>query len=583
LTIQTALVAQLLPLQAKFKKNINFMSQNKKIFSSSVLFYAILFIFSFSLLFAPQIVHGQEAHDWSSWEIIPSECLTKDGDCNLNSFVNLFVNLSYIMLKVTPYLAMLMMIIGGFSLIVAGGKQERVQTGKRVITSVLLGTVIIIGLAWVLSFFVVSALTGDTDQESGKIFKGYSAIWEKEWWGGGESMVYPINSGCCVVNGVGCKEMTKEECQNIKNLFPSADPQFMGENQFCDQYTSSCKNYTIPGCCVSLAVDGPCGYPGANGCLDYNNTQYATTSCQNLGICLGKILGEPPDESKTGCCISDDSCFMTSYQNCYASFQLGTNCNSIEECTNASGCCIYETGCHANKINCGGIWSTSDCGALSSECATGCCEIPDNCTNDTTRGWCGTFDNEIFSEGVPCLAGCIGGCCQGNCTDNKINWNCPFTDPSLEYVDNDCSTVGACTNGCCRFNNATLCTDDVTQGDCDGHFWAGFACGGIGDCNLGCCYNPNDNHTCYQNVASGYCVLDVIGGIFNGTADCSGLNECDTGPGCCVIGGGGPPDYNCQNLTSTQTRAYCENILGGLLNRGVACEDDPPYSGICFP
>lgn len=558
------------------------MSKNKKTFFSSALFIVILLIFSFSLLLAPQTAYGQEAHDWNSWEIIPSECLGDAADCNLNSFVNLFVNLSYILLKILPYVAMLMMIMVGFNFISAGGNPEKIQSSKKMLYSVFLGIIIIIALAWCYSYFIVYALTCNPDKEescTGKIFQGYPSVWEKEWWGGGEPMQYPIGSGCCVVNGVGCKEMTREACQDVKNLFPSSDPQFMGDNQFCDQYISTCKNYTIPGCCISLAVGGSCGYPGSNGCLDYNDTQYTSTPCQNLGTCL-EILGEPPEESETGCCITSNSCDMSSYQSCSGGFQVGTNCGNIEECN--TGCCIGQTSCENNKINCDGIWKTTDCSVHTLDCATGCCETISNCTNDTTRGYCESLDDENFTEGAPCLTGCIGGCCQGNCTDNKIDGNCPWTEATLRYVDNDCNSVGACTNGCCRFNNTTQCTNDVSQGDCDGQFWAGFTCDAIDICDLGCCYDPSGNYNCYQSVASAYCSFDVIGGIFDVTADCSGLNECDTGPGCCVIDGGSP-NYNCQNLTSTQTRAYCENVLGGLFNQGVTCENDPPYSGICFP
>ncbi|MFH0804941.1 MAG: hypothetical protein V1916_01965, partial [Patescibacteria group bacterium] len=102
---------------------------------------------------AAQTVY-QTIHYPAGWEIIPVECLgnQKAGECSVNSFVQLFVNLAGIMLKVSPTLAMLMLIYGGFTWMISGGRSESVQKGKLIITSTIIGVVLIIGVGWGLSF-----------------------------------------------------------------------------------------------------------------------------------------------------------------------------------------------------------------------------------------------------------------------------------------------------------------------------------------------------------------------------------------------------------------------------------------------
>jgi len=569
------------------------MDQNKKIFSSSTLFYAILFVFSFSLLFAPQTAYGQEGHDWNSWEIIPSECLTKDGDCNLNSFVNLFVNLSYIMLKITPYLAMLMMIIGGFSLIVAGGKQERVQTGKRVITSVLLGTVIIIGLAWVLSFFVVSALTGDTDQESGKIFKGYSAIWEKEWWGGGESMVYPPGTGCCVVNDYGCEEMIEDDCNNLKSIYPDSDIFWQGENRFCDEYSAICLNYT-QGCCVSIEAlsgyePGGCWWPHPEkGCIGLPTTVHNETACNFNGYCdqdtiKGNQEAGEPGEGTQGCCVQTDTCNMVDISDCPSgsNFQTGINCSDIGVCN--TGCCVSQNSCFAGKINCEqgkikGLYSTGDC--QSGDCDTVCC-IQDlggnnNCYTHITTLWCNDVLNgekDPFLSLPDCVAasGCFDGCCQDTCTQGNVDGSCAqYTYDANNNCDNNIYCVGIC----CIYQGATDCMDNVPKSQCQAPHQdlsgGGVIqpCSNYPECQTGCCVNSTDN-TCIDSIIQQACWDSGGTGYYPESTCANATTLCDTG--CCEL-----PDGSCNDWN----RMQCDDNSGEFTT-GTTCNSLSDCSGCC--
>ena len=153
----------------------------------------------------------------SGWEIVPKECLDAFGDCNINSFVQLFVNLAGIMMKVAPTLALVAFVVGGVFFIGSGGNQTRLETGKKILSSTVIGVLLIIGVGWLMSFFIVAALTGDTKQTAGKIFSG---PWQQDWWTAKstDTEATPISPGCCFIDNLGCQSnVSQSDCNNIKN------------------------------------------------------------------------------------------------------------------------------------------------------------------------------------------------------------------------------------------------------------------------------------------------------------------------------------------------------------------------------
>lgn len=60
--------------------------------------------------------------------------------CQINDFINLFVYLSKWGMSILAMLATLMMIYGGFSFLIAGGRASKVDEGKRVILGTIIGT-----------------------------------------------------------------------------------------------------------------------------------------------------------------------------------------------------------------------------------------------------------------------------------------------------------------------------------------------------------------------------------------------------------------------------------------------------------
>lgn len=174
--------------------------------------------------------------------------------CGLEDFVQLFVNLAQWGWWIFPSLALLLFIWGGFTLLTSAGNSERIQQGKRMLTSVLIGGLIILVLAWVITGLVVWLLTGSKE--------GVIPGTGKPWHGGEEATP---ETGCCVFAEVGCRDSLNEEtCKNsvvqindfgdLKNI----SGVFQGQATKCSGITD-CQNLAV-GCCVTLSSPGELNY-----------------------------------------------------------------------------------------------------------------------------------------------------------------------------------------------------------------------------------------------------------------------------------------------------------------------------------
>ncbi|MFA5051538.1 MAG: pilin [Patescibacteria group bacterium] len=553
-------------------------------------------VVALAALVIPAVTRAAESS--SGFQIIPPECLgdQKNAECNLNSFVQLFINLAQVALKLLPYLAMIMMIWAGFNLIMAGGNPEKIQQGKKMITSVVVGVIIIIFLAWAFGNFIVFVLTGSTN-----IFPDYGTPFSKEWWGGGVANPHQPNAGCCYVEDYGCKEMTQTDCTAISGTYGGASVQFMGENQFCSEYPAVCKNYTI-GCCVpDDTTDKTCYWPDSKtGCINWPTTYHSNTACNFLGQDCDPALIQgtsTASETGTGCCIQPNTCTTTTSANCPSggTFKPGVSCTDETECI--IGCCIGQSSCSDSKINCtSNIYVPQTCKEardILGLCLTGCC-IQDpggnnNCYNNYTAGYCTTVGG-IFNNDISCsqFTSCTDGCCQETCTDGNIDGSCA----NLTYdINNTCSANTSCAPVCCLYQNALTCSSAVSQqtclppnnqtilggpgGACPTNAGqqcetgtcrntttgacvspvARIACTGTftaassppdPQCVTGCCVNPNNDLTCHESYTQAQCTL--AGGTFSSGAACSTVGDCS---GCCVELDN---DYNC---FEPLTRAKC--------------------------
>ena len=74
------------------------------------------------------------------------------GDCSLNNFVQLTVNVAQWILGVTGSLALLAFVYGGVLFLVSAGSSERVNKAKQVIIGAVIGVVIVFASYMIIGF-----------------------------------------------------------------------------------------------------------------------------------------------------------------------------------------------------------------------------------------------------------------------------------------------------------------------------------------------------------------------------------------------------------------------------------------------
>lgn len=552
-------------------------TRNKKILLALLTLFFIVFSFSTTanVAFAAEYESYPEG-----FKVLP-DCY-KDGICDLDDFVQLFVNLSQVALKILPYLAMVFMIWAGFNLIMAAGNPEKIQEGKKMLTSIIVGILIVTILAWTWSLFIVVVLTGSLE---GKIFPGTPL--EREWWGGGTVAGLAPEEGCCVVDGYGCIEVTKEECESypaiwfVVGMTPPV-VNFMGEQQYCYEFVAACSKWTL-GCCVPrYEEDTTCYEPTQKGCLEWPFTEHTPNRCLNIEQCdKDKIVSGDTavGESATGCCVEQHECSTKNYSECAGNFYAEQSCDSVEGCS--GGCCVSAHGCTSGKDGCKGEWNAEECdegdndpnGAGARYCTIGCCEAPPaaigmTCYTNYTWYACDTLLGGSLNPTSDCTNNteCTSGCCLATCIDGNIDGACP--NPLTNYAKGmSCNLMPNCATGCCLQDGASRCVENILNRDCQdpGDDWVLSACdtGAGGVCEEGCCSDPTQDYRCIDGYSQWRCsgVPNGNGGTFYGNGQvCNDLNvtghQCELGGSCTTIIDG------CFNLTSSQTRGYCTSLAG---------------------
>ncbi len=252
-------------------------------------------IFSFPFSISAQETNEGYSYYQAGWEVIPKECIdpnTVDANgvikrCDVNSFVQLFVNLANIMLKLSPPLAMIIVIYGGFRFLTSRGNQENVQSGKKVLVGAFIGMFLIIGFGWAISFFVVQTLTGNS---AGEIFKN-QAWWNPNSSGSTSSSPSAESNKCCVVNGIGCKMTTTTTCNEINKSWESSpysayidtNVTDCSQNTTCQTYKANV-NDGLWKCCIAWSITPPtqCYIPNERGCTDYPKYVPVGAQCNQI-------------------------------------------------------------------------------------------------------------------------------------------------------------------------------------------------------------------------------------------------------------------------------------------------------------
>ena len=83
------------------------------------------------------------------------------GDCSLEDFIAIGINIANLILRYVGIFALLMFIIGGVVWIGSAGNPQKVQTGKKIIQGALVGMIIVLCASLIIRF-VIQSLGVDT-------------------------------------------------------------------------------------------------------------------------------------------------------------------------------------------------------------------------------------------------------------------------------------------------------------------------------------------------------------------------------------------------------------------------------------
>ncbi|MEK7540028.1 MAG: pilin [Patescibacteria group bacterium] len=88
------------------------------------------------------------------------------GDCTLCDVVGVFINFAALITEWLGVLAVLMFVIGGVFIIIAGGNPERAKRGRQIIGGTLFGSVIVVSGWLIINFTLAALLNADFDDVS---------------------------------------------------------------------------------------------------------------------------------------------------------------------------------------------------------------------------------------------------------------------------------------------------------------------------------------------------------------------------------------------------------------------------------
>ncbi len=85
------------------------------------------------------------------------------GDCELNDFIRLGVNIFNFVLAIVGALALLAFMYGGFLLLLSGGNSETIENGKKALVGAVIGLVIIFSSYIIVNFTAQSLGAKNSD------------------------------------------------------------------------------------------------------------------------------------------------------------------------------------------------------------------------------------------------------------------------------------------------------------------------------------------------------------------------------------------------------------------------------------
>ncbi|MFA6588434.1 MAG: hypothetical protein WCT08_05190 [Patescibacteria group bacterium] len=184
------------------------------------------FIGPAGLITIPAEQYGTATYPVDLWEITN---YTTNKNCDLDDFLGLFVNLFSWGLYILSALAVFFFFLGGGTLLLSGGSEERIRTGKMILTNTVIGLFVALG-SWLIVNVAVIALTGNQKNGVGYIIENqpwFKINTTSNYKGCGTPPEYPCkngNSGAVVIAQTylyeaGCYNASKPKNQVVDGIF----------------------------------------------------------------------------------------------------------------------------------------------------------------------------------------------------------------------------------------------------------------------------------------------------------------------------------------------------------------------------
>jgi|GEM_PF-6298828 len=268
--------------------------------------------------------------------------------CGLNDLVQLFINLFDWGFAILSILSIVFFIIGGTYMLISGGNEQRVQTGKSILVNTTLGIGIALG-SWLIINTVIGLLVGNGTFNNVQVFG-------KNWWG--------VNS-CTSEYSKACAQYDlREGCGDTRT-----------------SYVSELQRKLRDAGCGNIQADG-CFGPQTTLALQTFNTAQKIQPETVASHDTWRLLNDNQKcggASSTTTIASGDGCCAT---------QCGTGIANTTESNGTNGCKDLFPGDQS-------VWYTDDnnpgaCSDQATASPSGCCEFPgDNtCVNAANQDWC---------------------------------------------------------------------------------------------------------------------------------------------------------------------------------------------------
>lgn len=119
-------------------------------------------------------------------QLVPQICEAKIGGCDICDVVLVFTNAANIIASALSGMALLMFIVGGFFFIFSSGNEQRIETGRKILTGTVVG-VLIVFIAWMGVNYIVRTVYYGAYNAGGVVAgtgagTGSPKLFSRAWW-----------------------------------------------------------------------------------------------------------------------------------------------------------------------------------------------------------------------------------------------------------------------------------------------------------------------------------------------------------------------------------------------------------------